>query len=548
MLNIHHITTLGRSTWLAACVAAALSLAACGGGQSSSASGGVSGNAPITDSSGNNPNVNPPAAERATLQGRVLDAQDGTPIANALVKAGNASTLSNASGTYVLGDVEPGTRISVVALAKDYAETIKLASGAANTTTIFDVKLLKVGATASLTQAAGGVVSVAGTSAQVSLPANFAIRMDGSAPVGPITVTVTPISPALDSSFMPGDYTTNVGTGTVAIESFGALTVNLFDSNGPLNLAPGKTATIRIPVSTRSTQALTTTIPLWYVSPQTGRWIQEGSAILQGTAPNQYYEGTVSHFSTWNADQVMNTITVTGCINDATGQPASGVLIRSDGINYSGTSSTLTNASGIFKITMRRDSVAALAGFIGNKFTNEISVGPQANDFSVATCLVLATAANSIKIKLTWGQNPLDLDSYLTLPTGQVISYGSRGSLIAAPYANLDLDDTSSFGPEVITIRRAMVGTYQYAVRNYSGTYNPGITGSPAKVELTLGETTTIYAPPAGEPTTGKSLWSVFNLTVAADCSTSVTLVDTWSTTTPTTSATLGTATYCTAP
>jgi Carboxypeptidase regulatory-like domain len=535
----------GRSLCAALLAALAITLTACGGGTTNTSSSSAS---PVLGSSGNDGVDQTPTPASTTLQGRVLDAQDGSPIANALVKAGNASTLSNASGTYLLDNVEPGTRIAVVAMASNYAETVKLASGAANMTTLFDVKLIKVGISASLSQSVGGVVSVPGSVAQVTLPANFAVRADGSVPVGPITVTVTPIAPALESSFMPGDYTTVTGTGTVAIESFGALTVNLIDSSGLLNLAPGKTATIRIPVSTRSTQALAATIPLWFVSTQTGRWIQEGSATLQGTAPNQYYEGVVSHFSTWNADQVMNTITVTGCVNDENGQPAGSVMVRSDGINYSGASSATTNASGSFTISIRRDGIASLGGFIGNKFTNEISVGAQTSSFSVTTCLTLATAVNSIKIKLTWGQSPLDVDSYLTLPTGEVISYSNEGSLLAAPFANLDFDDTSSYGPEVVTIRRPMVGSYKYAVRNYSGTNTPGITGSPAKVELTLGDVTSIFAPPAGEPTSGNTVWSVFNLTVAADCSTVVTLVDAWSIVKPVSTATIADPVYCQAP
>jgi uncharacterized protein YfaP (DUF2135 family) len=173
-------------------------------------------------------------------------------------------------------------------------------------------------------------------------------------------------------------------------------------------------------------------------------------------------------------------------------------------------------------------------------------VGPQADSFSVPTCLTLATALNSIKIKLTWGENPADVDSYLTLPTGEVIYYSNRGNLLKAPYVNLDVDDTTSFGPEIVTIRRPMVGTYQYAVRNYTGSHLPGITASPTKVELTIADSTTIYAPPAGEADEGKTVWTVFNLQVAANCGVTISPVNTWSLTAPVDTPTLGTATYCT--
>jgi Carboxypeptidase regulatory-like domain len=518
--------------WLGLCLGAVLSLSACGGGG---------------DSSSAAPTPTPTSvAATISLQGKVLDAQDGAPISHAVIKAGAITAVSDASGKYVLNNVAPSARVSLVVTATNYAETVKLTSVMANTATTFDLKLLKVGATALVAQATGGVVTVPGSVAQVSLPENFAMRADGSAPVGGITVTVTPISPALDSSFMPGDYTTVVGTQAVAIESFGALTVNLMDASGPLNVAAGKVATIRIPVSTRSSQALPGSVPLFYVSPQTGRWVQEGSATLQGVAPSQYYQGTVTHFSTWNADQVMDTITVTGCVTDEAGLRVGGVTVNSDGIDYSGSASSTTDASGSFTVTMRRNSKATLAGFSGNKFTNEMAVGPQADSFSVPTCLTLATALNSIKIKLTWGENPADVDSYLTLPTGEVIYYSNRGDLLKAPYVNLDVDDTRSFGPEIVTIRRPMVGTYQYAVRNYTGSHLPGITASPTKVELTIADSTTIYAPPAGEADEGKTVWTVFNLQVAANCGVTISPVNTWSLTAPVDTPTLGTATYCT--
>ena len=464
------------------------------------------------------------------------------------MKAGAVSATSSSDGTYKLTNVVPDARVIVVAEASNHAQSVKIAAAAASSTTVLDIKLLKVGATVQLVQASGGVASVPGSVAQVSLPTNFAARADGTAPVGPVTVKITPIATANDSSFMPGDFTTVTGTGTASIESFGALTVTLTDSTGAaLNLATGKTATIRIPVSTRTPGPLSATIPLFYMSVQTGRWLQEGSATLQGTAPNQYYDGTVTHFSTWNADQIVDSVVITGCVKDENGLPVAGVSVQSDGIDYSGTSSALSDATGTFKIGIKKSSRATLGGFLGSKFTNEISAGPGATDFNVATCLTLATAANSVKIKLTWGADPSDVDSYLTLPTGEVIYYGNEGNLLSAPFVSLDVDDTTSFGPEIVTIRKLMVGTYKYAVRNFSATHNPGITGSPTKVELLLNGNTSIYAPPGGENTAGETVWSVFNLTVGENCIVTVTLDNTWSLVEPITSPGPA-ARFCTAP
>jgi hypothetical protein len=90
-----------------------------------------------------------------------------------------------------------------------------------------------------------------------------------------------------------------------------------------------------------------------------------------------------------------------------------------------------------------------------------------------------------------------------------------------------------SYGPEVITIRNLMVGTYTYSVYNYSRTSTPGITGSPAHVELTRSGTLQAFSPSAGETPGTTNWWNVFALTVSANCDVTVTPLNTWSATQP---------------
>jgi hypothetical protein len=95
------------------------------------------------------------------------------------------------------------------------------------------------------------------------------------------------------------------------------------------------------------------------------------------------------------------------------------------------------------------------------------------------------------QFRLTWGQNPSDLDSHLWTPLFGTSYYDSalahicyyrRGSSGQAPYADLDVDDVNSYGPERVTIYQNFPGTYVYAVHHYSGsgTFN----SSGAKVNL----------------------------------------------------------------
>ena len=69
---------------------------------------------------------------------------------------------------------------------------------------------------------------------------------------------------------------------------------------------------------------------------------------------------------------------------------------------------------------------------------------------------------DGMRIVLNWGASPSDLDSHLVYPGNHVYFSQKEGT-----DANLDVDDTDSYGPETITIERKHSGErYVYAVHN----------------------------------------------------------------------------------
>jgi hypothetical protein len=78
------------------------------------------------------------------------------------------------------------------------------------------------------------------------------------------------------------------------------------------------------------------------------------------------------------------------------------------------------------------------------------------------------------RIELTWGADPRDLDSHLYDANGNHLAYYNRD----IPGANLDVDDTSSYGPENVRISFVAEGPsadhYEYKIRAYSGNYSTG--------------------------------------------------------------------------
>lgn len=491
--------------------------------------------------------VNLGIVARLAVSGRVVDGLTGAPLPGITVAQGGRNATTDAQGQFNLVGVTPTARATVAFTGAGYNETARIVTIGENGASGVLARLLPVTATATIDASVGGTVGNAAGTARVVLPAAGLARADGSVLTGNATVHVTAIDPSLDATLMPGDFTTLSGGNAVPIESFGALGVQISDAAGqPANLRAGHTATIRIPLGTRSATA-PATIPLFFFDMASGRWQQEGSATLQGTGAGRYYEGTVTHFSVWNADRITETVWVNGCVQDATGARVANALVGSDGIDYSGTSSAITDAAGNFRIALRINSQATLTGVSGTLLTNTVRVDSGAAEWTLSNCLVLAANANGVSIKLTWGERPSDLDSHLWTPSGTHVYFSSQGQLAAEPFANLDVDDTSSYGPEVITLTRLMVGTYRYAVHNYSGFGSGPIASSGARVELTLpGGRTEFFAPPASGETSDTRYWTLFELTVDAQCNITVTRTEAY-TATPTTPPSAAPV-YCTRP
>ena len=116
---------------------------------------------------------------------------------------------------------------------------------------------------------------------------------------------------------------------------------------------------------------------------------------------------------------------------------------------------------------------------------------------------------DGLRVVLTWGQNPADLDSHIAYPGNHIFFASKEGS-----DANLDVDDTDSYGPETITLTKKHDGeAYLYAVNDYSNNSKPNTTtlsNSQAKVFVYVGQSLVrTYAVPTGKQ---GNLWTVFRI------------------------------------
>jgi hypothetical protein len=95
------------------------------------------------------------------------------------------------------------------------------------------------------------------------------------------------------------------------------------------------------------------------------------------------------------------------------------------------------------------------------------------------------------------------------------VYWSSKGSLSYSPWANLDTDDTSGFGPEVVSISNLRQGTYRYSIRHFTG--DGTIATSGAEVNVVIPDTGIYrFTPPTGQPTNA-TIWRVFDIVADAN-------------------------------
>ncbi|MFS1437331.1 putative Ig domain-containing protein [Shewanella sp. 10N.286.48.A6] len=435
-----------------------------------------------------------------TLNGMTINYFNGEAISNSQIAVSNGNEIiqsidSNESGAFSASvqDTQLTERMTFTADATGYSEAA-LSISNNEVAQVHNLLLQPVHTTVNFDVTQATELTVEG-SLLVSLPENSLVDADGNLAATAVVAELTVINPAIDIEMMPGDMLTTTETGEIApIESFGAITVSFEDESGnPLQLAEGKTAEIQIPVVGFNPPA---TIPLYYFDEVSGLWIEEGEATLITDNGAQYYAGNVSHFTTWNADRIYETVMINGCVEDAEGNRLAGARVISDGRDYLGRSLTYSEDDGTFSLPVRMNSTILLGATIGFQSRTSI-IDSTDSDLTLASCLVLSEALT--KITLNWGEAPRDLDShlYITDVDGNQnhVYFYNPSVVIEETIIDLDVDDVTSFGPEVISIPEFPVeGTYDYYVYNFSG--SPEIDPASTRVEVIFENEQHLFTPP----------------------------------------------------
>ncbi|MDZ7706228.1 MAG: carboxypeptidase regulatory-like domain-containing protein [Trueperaceae bacterium] len=452
-----------------------------------------------------------------SVSGRVVDT-DGNDISSVTVNINGNEVQSNEQGFYSISGVSVGSKLATFS-ASGFATTQERFEVIEDRSSFLETVMLAVDVQGSVDAAAGGEVFSSDGRGGVRIDANTVVDENGNAYSGTVNVDIAMLDPSNPSDLdsFPGDFSArDQNDQEGSLESFGAMNVELSDDNGnALDIASGETSGITIPIPPADVDRAPDTIPLFSYDTEQGVWVEESSATKTQLSNGSFaYVGLVDSYSWWNADVLYEQSFLTGRVVTSNGDPVPGARVKSRGQDYNGLGETTSQSDGTFRVPARPNSevvVEATAG-AGTATTNTINTPGEGEETDIGDIVIEAPV---LQISLSWGETPSDLDSHFTGPLeagGRFhVYYVNQGSLSQSPYAQLDTDDTTSFGPEVITVTRVFNGVYRYSVHDFSNrnaSQSRALAESGATVEVRVdGVVVDTYNVPDQEGT----LWTVFD-------------------------------------
>jgi len=471
------------------------------------------------------------------ISGKVFDI-NGYALKDVTVKIKDKTTKTNEQGWFYLDKVVVEAGESVVTFEKNtdstnftaYLPTLKRVRVLENTDThLPDTKLLEAitrdfNSTDSLTINLNVGSMDVGT---VNIDADVFVTSSGSRYRGNVHVEVNgylPTNPNFYDVF-PGGFNGQDSSGTgVQLISLGYMTINATDGNrNKLQIAPGKTVGLKLKATAKFRDL--DTVPMWYLDETTGIWKEEGLATR---TTDNYFATEVPHLSSWNWDIVVNQNDI--CIisgkvvkDDNTAVP--NAIVRGEGVSQFYYDQTYTDAEGNYSMRALKNSTIILGATIGT-YAGILPIQQIDNNDTKTMPDIIVTVPLFTTV-LTWGENPRDIDTHLLIPeestpgkTPGHVYYANQGSISQYPFAWLETDDVTSFGPEITTVFKLLPGTYKYFVHQYS--VDSTLAQSQGKVIVNLRGASSSFDVPTTDTTPAHRYWHVFNVDVQANGSASI--------------------------
>ncbi|MDO6429871.1 carboxypeptidase-like regulatory domain-containing protein [Flavitalea sp. BT771] len=324
----------------------------------------------------------------ASLQGKVVD-ENGQAVADATVTSGDASTSTDDHGIFNFTNIKLSSRFGYVKVVKTGyfagSRSILATPGSEN---FVSIKLLPRTSKGSFSASGGGVVTVQAGTTVTFEGASVVIAATNAAYGGTVHVYASYLdqTTADVAVRMPGDLRGIGSDGKeTLLQSFGMMVVELEGDGGEkLQIAGGKKATLSMKIPDAEKASAPATIPLWYFNDTTGRWIEQGVATRKG----DLYVGETTHFSWWNCDAPVGTVTFHVRLKDAHGTPLSYTYLRFTSPTL-GTRGGFTDADGYASGLIPKGEVLKMEAMnsCGSAYFG-VNIGPALGDQELGTLTV----------------------------------------------------------------------------------------------------------------------------------------------------------------
>jgi hypothetical protein len=248
-----------------------------------------------------------------------------------------------------------------------------------------------------------------------------------------------------------------------------------------------------------------------------GLWTDQGPVELDWdeVTGEPVYVAYVLRHGTFAVATPLDTYEYTSCIVDSNGQPLAGALIEAHSLEPLSITSTRSDANGNFSILVPSYGQTILSAVAPTRSRARLLYEEESYD-------CLEALDDGLRITLSWGAEPSDLDLYLYAADFGVW-YGEHRVPVGDTFVTLDLDETDGWGPEIISSGPLPEGRYRLVVHQYAGELSIG--ESPTRLRVQTKDTDVLIRP--GEQGDGTTdAWVAADLVVDAEGHVSVVPVD----------------------
>jgi len=294
-------------------------------------------------------------APQGRIGGFVTD-QHGAALEGVSVSVQGISTTTNADGSYLLLEVQPGPDLVVEFGKRGYATNYKVTTLLNWETVATSASLLEIDGSETFASNVAGSFVIEETTVNFQADSfvnkNTGVRYDGN-----VTLEITHVDPSTSEiTGAPRDLSAISDSDDSQLVSYGMVNVSLFGEDGQeLSIDSSLPATLNIPIANgdlpESLQmadgAIQTT---WSYDPIQGKWLEESSGTVNQIDDELYFTFEAPHFSWWNCDMGFVPSCASGRVIDVSGFPIRGADVTCAGGQTTSTAVTDENGDYVCSI------------------------------------------------------------------------------------------------------------------------------------------------------------------------------------------------------